>query len=292
MPGLIDQLRNEVAAINAAASHLVRARPGERPTISLVNASTVLSDAEVASHVAALQTQLDRDFEPIWNAGGIVTFTPRGKAPPASAWWLIYADTSDQAGAAGYHDVTSTGFPQGKIFAMTDRQFGLESSVTASHELLEMIGDPWIKLISGVYSSPNGQGRIYAQEMCDPVEADVLGYSIGGIQVSDFLLPRYFEPGSPGPYSFEDHLPSPLTLAPGGYQSYMDVASSAGWQQLTSQEMPSRLDGSGPVARENPRTIARAGSRRERRSRMAIDNVRRRGGFAGWVRSTVVAADE
>ena len=53
-------------------------------------------------------------------------------------------DDSDQAGALGYHDLTSAGLPMGKVFARTDLQNNLSWTVTVSHELLEILGDPMI----------------------------------------------------------------------------------------------------------------------------------------------------
>lgn len=36
------------------------------PTIAYVNQSTVATDAQIATIVAALQIQVDRDFSPVW----------------------------------------------------------------------------------------------------------------------------------------------------------------------------------------------------------------------------------
>jgi len=50
----------------------------------------------------------------------------------------VILDDSDQAGALGYHDLTSDGLPIGKVFAASDLKAGTSWTVTASHELLEM----------------------------------------------------------------------------------------------------------------------------------------------------------
>ena len=76
----------------------------------------------------------------------------------------------------------------GKVFAKTDLQYNSSWTVTASHELLEMLGDPEINL--GVFVQPNAQtGRLYAYENCDACESDNYGYQIGNILVSDFVFP-------------------------------------------------------------------------------------------------------
>ena len=62
-------------------------------------------------------------------------------------------------------------------------------TVTLSHELLEMLADPWIN-----WCAQGDDGKIYALEVCDAVEADRMGYEIDGVLVSDFITPSWFEP--------------------------------------------------------------------------------------------------
>lgn len=145
--------------------------------------------------------------------------------PPDVAWKIVIADTSDEAGALGYHDFTPDGRPISYVFAKDDENYGYSVTVTLTHELAEMIADPWI---SQVFQVTNTQ--FYAQEICDPCEADELGYEIGGIQVSDFVTPRWFIPGSTGSVIF-DHakkIGEPLQILPGGYMSVFDT-TRGGW---------------------------------------------------------------
>jgi hypothetical protein len=114
--------------------------------VAVINASTVLKDGEVSAAVPALQAQVHSDFAPIWGIDADLTFVPGGSHPAPGSWWLTILDNSDVAGALGYHDVTNAGLPLGKVFAGTDKQYGLSWTVTASHELLEMLGDPEINL--------------------------------------------------------------------------------------------------------------------------------------------------
>ncbi|PYT96210.1 MAG: hypothetical protein DMG38_24650 [Acidobacteria bacterium] len=114
--------------------------------ISVIKASTVLTDNDVHPVVDALQKQVDNDFGPAWGVDAKLNFVPQGGAPPAGSWWLLMLDDSDQAGALGYHDLTSKGLPLGKVFAATDLKFGANWRVTTSHELLEMLADPNINL--------------------------------------------------------------------------------------------------------------------------------------------------
>src|SRR5713226_8154164 len=102
--------------------------------IAIWNQSTVLEDAAVSAAIPALQTQIHRDFAPIWGVDADLAFVPKAQRPAAGSWWLIMADNSDLAGALGYHELTEEGLPLGYVFAATDQQAGLQWTVTASHE--------------------------------------------------------------------------------------------------------------------------------------------------------------
>ena len=172
-------------------------------------------------------------------------------------------DNSDQAGALGYHDMTPDGLPLGKVFAATDLQFGTQWTVTASHELLEMLGDPAINLTALTMTNfdlnQNVVGRLYAYEVCDACEADPDGYDINGVLVSDFVYPAWFESfRQTGSTQFDHQLriTDPFQLLPGGYISVYDMTSGTGWQQI-SRPLPQ------PAAFVPQR--APIGSRRDRR---------------------------
>ena len=85
--------------------------------ISVINESTVLTDADVTPVVGALQQQVTNDFRPAWGGDAELTMIPQGTPAPAGTWWLVILDDSDQAGALGYHDLTPDGLPIGKVFA-------------------------------------------------------------------------------------------------------------------------------------------------------------------------------
>ncbi len=238
--------------------------------MAFINQSTGITDADIQTIMAALQVQVDRDFAQFWYRGANLVFVPKGQTPPARSWQMVFLDNSDVANALGYHDYTAGGQPLGKVFVLTDKKYGLATSVTTSHELLEMLADPRIDEIRGPYTY-NGQPTIFACEVGDPVEADALGYAINGVQVSDFALPAYFHPGDPAPYSFVATIPgrtpnvnAPLTLSKGGYFSYLQFTSSKGWQQVQAREGMAEELLADPG---HPRLHPQPGSRRERRIR-------------------------
>jgi hypothetical protein len=222
--------------------------------IAVQNQFAGLTDQQVQEVVAALQIQVHEHFAPVWGIDAEVTFYPKGALP--GGWWqLIILDNSDQAGALGYHDVTSEGLPLGKVFAGTDIQYNSSWSVTASHELLEMIGDPDINLTVFVENNA-GAGVLYAYENCDACEDDSYGYLINGVKVSDFVFPSWFQsfnvPGTQ--YDYGKHVAQPFQLLTGGYIGIYDIQSGSGWQQKypTGQAMKYSMR-------------AHVGSRRERR---------------------------
>lgn len=118
------------------------------PTISIMNKCSILRDEDVKAAVAALQIQLDRDFSPVWGISATLQFLPKNTPLPVHHWLIALMDTSDQAGALGYHDLTDEGLPVAKIFAKDDQKYGLAWTVTLSHELC-LTGDTKIPLLDG-----------------------------------------------------------------------------------------------------------------------------------------------
>ncbi|MGA2415795.1 MAG: hypothetical protein ABSF59_15190 [Candidatus Sulfotelmatobacter sp.] len=233
--------------------------PVQTPTIqiSVINESTVLADSDVAPVVAALQKQVSNDFRPIWGVDAVLTIVPKTAQPPTGSWWLVLLDDSDQANALGYHDLTTEGLPIGKVFADSDLKAGSSWTVTTSHELLEMLGDPNINLTAFVQNT-NTAGMLYAYEVCDACEDDSFGYQIDNVLLSDFVYPSWFENfRAEGSTQFDrmNKIQIPLQLLAGGYIGVFTVNSGSGWQQQTAEKHLTNLRHRGAV-----------GTRRERRN--------------------------
>ena len=224
--------------------------------VSLVNASTIYKDADLPILANALQLQVRRDFFPVWGIDAQIFYTPSRNNPTAAHWPLALLDNSDQASALGYHDESPTGQPLGKIFVATTLADGQKVEVTASHELLEMLLDPFI-------ADAVQDGNIFwAKEAADMVENDEYmvtiptGWVGAGTQVpvTNFGLPAWWQSAQAGPYDFLKKLTAPLTLTPGGYMSFLDLTkASQGWVQVNG-----RMDTVAQKVRSRPR----AGSRR------------------------------
>ena len=221
--------------------------------IALINEYQPLSEAQVLAATDALKKQLANDFAPVWGKNANLQFFPAGVNPPDDFWQLVILDNTDQAGFLGYHDITETGQPLGKIFAGTDALFQSSWTVTASHELLEMIVDPNINL-TATKSNQDGTHTLYAYEVCDACDADQFGYEIDGIKVSNFVFPSWFQEFSgPGTvYDFCHKITAPFQLLPGGTINIYD--DNSGWTQLSGRRGSLKYHMRPPV-----------GSRRERR---------------------------
>jgi len=239
--------------------------------VAVINASTVLPDNDVAVVIPALQTQVSEHLALAWGIDATLYFVPQGAPPPSGIWWLLILDNSDQAGMLGYHDLTDEGLPLGKVFARSDMVNGYNWTVTASHELLEMLIDPDINQTVFLQNATNG-GTLYSYDICDPCESDRYGYPINGVVVSDFVFPTWFESfRAPGSVQFDatQQITQPFELAAGGYISVYEISSGNGWQQLGA---------AGDMPRDYP-PRAPVGSRRERR-RMQREQ---------WLRSAIQA---
>jgi hypothetical protein len=235
-----------------------RSTRSSRAQVGVINESTVLSDEEVRAAVAVLQRQVSEQFAPVWGVDATVAFVPAGSVPAKGSWWLVVLDNSDQAAALGYHDLTNEGLPLGKVFAASDLQYSRQWTASASHELLEMLADPWLNLAATVEPGRHGGAMtLYAYEVADPCESEEFRCRIDGVLVCDFVYPAWFEgfwKEGQTQFDYLKKIRRPLELLPGGYIGIYDVASGAGWTQLTTE--------AGPIGYANRPPV---GSRRERR---------------------------
>lgn len=235
-----------VSAANSLFSYITPTPSGNvstriGPTIHIQNNTTVLSDAQLQAAIAALQIQLDRDWQPVWGTTATLSFVSKTGTVPSTGWVIYMMDTSDIPGALGYHDETAAGRPIGKVFAKDDMRYGYNWTVTLSHELLEMMLDPYINQTVFAQDSVSS-GLLYAYEACDAVEADSLGYTINGILVSDFVYPTWFDLTITNyhgvKFDYCNRLTAPFQLWSGGYIGVFPVPNDgSGWSSINAQNI-------------------------------------------------------
>jgi len=183
---------------------------GQLPKIACFNKASVGLGVDFDALIAALQQFVDKKFAPIWGTPAKLVKS-EDFLPGASA--IAFLDDADVQGALGYHDLTPDGLPFSKVFVKTVLEDGQKVSVTACHELAEMLVDPAINLWAEGLNS-----KLYAYEMCDAVEEEE--FVLDGIAMSDFVYPSYFESfRAPNSTQFDllGRVSRPFEILPGGY---------------------------------------------------------------------------
>ena len=194
--------------------------------IALVSKTTKIKSSELQQVAAALQKQATRDLGPIWGIEATVDAFTKLKDVPGGYWPIIIKEKIDDPSAAGYH---SDKYRQ--PFALVKHDEGWP--LTCSHEMCEMLVDPFGNRMVTSGSIKDGQGRVnYLVEVCDPSEDDSFAYSVNGIMLSDFYTPHYFDPvtASSIRYSFTGVITKPKQVLKGGYLSWLDPATGKWWQ--------------------------------------------------------------
>jgi hypothetical protein len=170
---------------------------------------------EVLRVAAALQTQATRDLGPLWGTSAIVApFHSLSDTAPGYIPVVIVREGSLGARPKGFHVLEG----RQPISLIEERD---DWSLIASHELLEILCDPWGYRIAPGRSLVPEQGEVeYLVEVCDPCQHSA--YSINGVVVSDFVTPAFY--GSPDAKhvrcSFLGDITSPLDPLPGGVVSW------------------------------------------------------------------------
>jgi hypothetical protein len=107
---------------------------------------------------------------------------------------------------------------------------GPELSIAISHELLEMLADRWgNRFTPAADLDPVSDGhQVFSQvEVGDPCEAT--SNEIGGVAMSDFILPAFYGPNAAGQVDFRSALGG--TVPRGCYISWIDPQDGQWHQQ-------------------------------------------------------------
>jgi hypothetical protein len=216
--------------------------------IALVSLTSEISTRDLLQAGAAVQKQLTRDFAPIWGLRATLdTFDDLSSVPSDYHPVVVFSDSSDLAGqlevAIGpeYAAQLIDDFERDRLTglhlnAFTRQPFALVEasdawSVTISHEVLEMIADPYGNRLVAAADPLDATQRVkYLLEVCDPCQT--VWYPVNGVPVSDFYTPRYFDPVAirGARYSFTGSLTRPLHILEGGYLSWVDPDDSGLYQ--------------------------------------------------------------
>jgi hypothetical protein len=212
--------------------------------IGLVSETSVVDLSQISAVAAALQKQVSRDFGPLWQVEATIGAFDRLESVPVDYWPVIVRDDIDQPGAAGFHTDD-----HGQPFSLV--QADVDWALTTSHEVLEMLADPFgNRTIAG--SPPpeapdpiSGFERvIYLVEVCDPCEDRQFAYSSNGVTVSDFITPDYYSPAAASgvQYSFKGNISAPHTVLDGGYVSFGNPVDNHWYQIQMAKGKPQLRD--------------------------------------------------
>jgi hypothetical protein len=206
--------------------------------VALVSETASVGISDLTQTSAALQKQATRDFGPIWDVQATVDAFDKLEHVPVGYWPILIRDDIGQPGAAGIH-LDKDNQP----FALV--QFSDTWQLTTSHEMLEMLADPFGNRVMAGDSPKPDQGRVeFLVEVCDPSEGAEFGYTVNGILLSDFYTPNYFDPVvAPGVrYSYTGAITEPRQVLRGGYLSWHDLVSDHWWQEIFFDDAPEFRD--------------------------------------------------
>jgi hypothetical protein len=190
--------------------------------IGVVCTSTTIDKVTLAFLVEAWDRQ-SQEFCMAWNITYVPVVLydtiPQDQVASGEIRIMTIADTIDVQDALGYHTDEL-----GLIFARILAENNAESG---PHECCEESLDPDCSVWK-----PMPDGREIAFESCDPVEGDhydqdaTVGTETRQIQVSNYVLPSYFDPNGQAPFDRMNKLTAPFTMTDGGYQAVRDAAGN------------------------------------------------------------------
>jgi hypothetical protein len=205
---------------------------------------------------AAFQKQISRDFEPIWGVAATVdAFEDLASVPNDYHHVVLFDDPNElaerlswaigqTAAARLINEFEREGLQGIHLNEFTRQPFALVAvsetwTVTTSHEVLELVADPYGNHLRAAAHPRNRAKRVNCLvEVCDPCQA--VWYHVNGVPVSDFYTPWYFEPVQIDGlrYSFTGELKEPLQVLDGGYLSWIDPTDSGLYQYLGGDSEP------------------------------------------------------
>lgn len=180
--------------------------------IYIQNHNPAITDRAFSATVAAIQSQLDNELEPAW---GVTAHLIIGEAPNNT--WKVEVNDKVDLFALGFHDYAAAPFA---VVFNGDPAYNWQA--TLSHELLEMVVDPWTDRLAKAE-------RLWLVEVADPVETYGKWVVVDGFPVllSDFVTPSWYS-GAGDKYDAYGHVTKPWQILPGGFAYYWDH----GWRPI------------------------------------------------------------
>ena len=224
--------------------------------VAIISLTSDISMRNVLQAAAAVQKQITRDFVPFWGLQATVDVFEDLESVPSDYYPVVlFGDPDELVGrlefAVGreYAEQLIDDFERDQMAglhlnAFTRQPFALVEvndawSVVLSHEVLELIADPYGNRLVAAAKPGDPDRRVkYLLEICDPCQT--MWYPVNGVPVADFYTQRYFDPVDVEQtrFSFTGALEGPLQILPGGYLSWIDPADSGLYRLDAGQREP------------------------------------------------------
>lgn len=204
--------------------------------VVIIDQTHEIDPTSLQNAAVSLNAQVTQDLPKYWSGiSANVSSAPSIGALPANSW-PVFLVKSLPPGEGGFH-LDKHNQPYAKVIATPSDPTW---TIDASHEIIEMLVDPnGNRMQTSQAITIDGDNVVdadgtfdYLVEACDPCEANNFAYEIGGVAVSDFITPDFYDPTvRPGvQYSFMGNVTRPRQLLEGGYISY--VGSDGQWGQI------------------------------------------------------------
>jgi hypothetical protein len=233
-------VRKAVAAAFSVAALMSAPAVARAETVHIVNAAHLSARAvsrfeRAAGEVAngSLRAQWGSPAVRWTRAGGAMTLVLVGQLGP------VASRCGEEA--AGCHGVLPTGSPVAIVDA-NQADTGVPWTVSASHELFEMLVDPRAQTTT---PTAGGAGDVWVDEVADPVED--YWHWVRGVRLSDFVYPAWFQnaPGRQDAMGWLDDSDAGTGVfefsCPLGYSQYWDPYRGG---QMVGPAIDGRCDGS------------------------------------------------
>jgi hypothetical protein len=186
--------------------------------IALIDITGSIRFSRMQKVAAAIEHQVRHDLGKYYEVNAHIMALRHGDALPNRTWPVQIVPEVKKGG--GFH-ADEDGAPFAKVC------IGPHWTMSASHEILEMVFDPTgsrlhtapaIRLVDGQVQNAAGEFR-YLMEICDPCESADCAYKIDDVVVSDFYTPDYFDLNARPDrrYSFNRSISGPRQVPKGGY---------------------------------------------------------------------------
>lgn len=210
-------------------------------TIENRTSKGTISSKEFSSLVYALDSQAQYDFnrspwvEHNYCSPAEVRALSESEKPPTASWNIILLNSlpAEDEDALGFHeDIDGGKIPVSYVGISESREDDTSINEVASHEMLEMLVDPFVT--GNDIKTVKYENKEYIVEIADPVEGS--GYHcVGEGNVANFVWPKWFgmEQTREGTCQFDyGNLLSPFQLAPNGYISSRPIGGGeSSWSE-------------------------------------------------------------